>query len=209
MERAMRFYDCLTEIGDRYILDAEEYAPEQKTPYNGMWRRWTGIAAALALVVGLSFAVAHYFPRMGSAADVAAGAEAPSASAPAVAAPEAAPMEPAPVPATGEGSDKFADAAPAAPEQTMESSLKPGQEIHFENGEVDVILTQEQAAVCGMPEDLESEVEGKTPMWLEFTGEWYVPTEGPSAYALFVYSPDLGIISDGTHYFAVAVQFMP
>jgi len=203
MERAQRFYDCITEIGDRYIQDAEEYTPAQNKIRPIAWRRWTGMAAALVLVVGLSFAV-YYLPRMGGATSGAA-AEMPAMSAPAAAAPEAAPMEPAP---GGSLMDK-AEAAPAAPEQTQTVRLEPGQEIHFETGEVDVILTPEQAAVCGMPEDLAAEVEGKTPMWLEFTGEWYVPTEGPSAYALFAYSPDLGIISDGTDYYAVAVQYMP
>ena len=176
MERAQRFYDCITEIGDRYIQDAEEYTPTQNKSRPIAWRRWTGMAAALVLVVGLSFAV-YYLPRMGGATSGVA-AEMPAMSAPAAAAPEAAPMEPAP---GGSLMDKV-EAAPAAPEQ---------------------------AAVCGMPEDLAAEVEGKTPMWLEFTGEWYVPTEGPSAYALFAYSPDLGIISDGTDYYAVAVQYMP
>lgn len=81
MERAQRLFDCLTQVSDGYILEAEAFEPCKAKRLNKAWKQWGYLAAALALTVGVSTAV---FGSPKKASDSAA-AEAPAASAPAAA----------------------------------------------------------------------------------------------------------------------------
>lgn len=195
--RTHRLYDCITGIGDGYVLDAQEMQPMKRDSAVPGLRRWSSLAAAVVLVIGIGAAAVRYLPHMGAGGD----SLAPAASMPACSAPAAQAPACSEVPKESLTEDVHYSASTSA--------LVPGMEIRFESGEVDVILTPEQADGYGMPKDLFAQIEGKDPVWLEFDGEAFVPSEEPTSYALYAYAPDLGIISDGASCYAVAVRYLP
>lgn len=81
MERAQRLFDCITEIGDSYIQEAEQFRPEKRAVTID-WRRWGSWAAAVVLVLGLGRLAMENLPKMGASASNSTTA-APSASEPA------------------------------------------------------------------------------------------------------------------------------
>lgn len=88
MERAQRLYDCITEIGDSYLQEAERFQPQKKA-VTVDWRRWGSWAAAVVLVLGLGRLALGNLPKMG------ASASAPNAATPAASAPCASANTPA------------------------------------------------------------------------------------------------------------------
>ena len=91
MERAERLYDCITEIGDAYLQEAEQFQPGKEKILTIHWKRWSSAAAALVLAVGLGYLIVNNLPRMGARASApsCAPGTAPAASAPAASTPAA------------------------------------------------------------------------------------------------------------------------
>ena len=91
MERVQRLYDCITEVSDQYIQEAETFEVRQVKILNINWKQWSSMAAALVVVVGVGLAVSHLG---GGASDSSAPAMSePACSAPAASAPAAEDME--------------------------------------------------------------------------------------------------------------------
>lgn len=91
MERAERLYDCITQVSDQYIQEAETFGVRQGKILNIDWKRWSSMAAALVVVVGVGLAVS----QLGGSADTSAPAMSePACSAPAASAPAAEDVEP-------------------------------------------------------------------------------------------------------------------
>lgn len=88
MERAQRLYNCITDIGDAYLQEAEQFRPGREKILTLHWKRWSTAAAALVLAVGLGCLAISSLPRMG-ASETAAPSETTAASAPAASAPDA------------------------------------------------------------------------------------------------------------------------
>ena len=82
MERVQRLYDCITEVSDQFVQEAETHEIRQVKTLHINWKRWSSIAAALAVVVGVGLAVGQL--GGGGASDSSKPAmSAPAASAPA------------------------------------------------------------------------------------------------------------------------------
>ena len=52
MERAERLYDCITQVSDQYIQEAETFEIRQGKILNIDWKRLGSLAAALIVVAG-------------------------------------------------------------------------------------------------------------------------------------------------------------
>ena len=92
MERAERLYDCITQVSDQYIQEAETFEIPQGNMLSFNWKRWSSMAAALVVVVGVGLAVSQLG---GGASDTSAPAMSePACSAPAASAPAAEDVEP-------------------------------------------------------------------------------------------------------------------
>ena len=57
MERVQRLYDCITEVSDQYIQEAETFEIRQGKILNIDWKRWSSLAAALVVVVCVGLVV--------------------------------------------------------------------------------------------------------------------------------------------------------
>ena len=92
MERVQRLYDCITEVSDQYIQEAETFEIRQGKVLNIDWKRWSSLAAALIVVAGVGLVVRQ---MGGGSADTSAPAMSePACSAPAASAPAAEDVEP-------------------------------------------------------------------------------------------------------------------
>lgn len=189
MEGAHRLYDCITEISDDYLKEAEAFCPEEHRVTAIPWQRWAGLAAAAVLVVGLGRGL------------MSGGGSAPAASAPA-----------ASVPAE-EFAPQFSleDALSGSFEYTaddQEHSLS-GKEIIFTDGEIWGILAPEEAKKLDLPEDLSDAAAGEPIMWLREVDGTYIPSGEPTGIALYAYTADVRIVSDGGHHYAAVLKYAP
>ena len=92
MERAERLYDCITQVSDQYIQEAETFEIRQGKILNIDWKRLGSLAAALIVVAGAGLVVRQ---MGGGSADTSAPAMSePACSAPAASAPAAEDVEP-------------------------------------------------------------------------------------------------------------------
>ena len=86
MERSRRLYDCITEISDQYILEAECAQIRQVNFLNIPWKQIGSVAAAFAVMVGVGMAMRQM--SAGSADSSAPAMSAPACSAPTADSPE-------------------------------------------------------------------------------------------------------------------------
>lgn len=115
MERAERLYDCITEIGDAYLQEAEQFQPSKEKILTINWRRWSSAAAAFVLAVGLGYLAMRQLPRMGSNATGSPSCS--SGTTPAASAPAAS------VPAATETPSGSAENAPGSGEYSVEGTV--------------------------------------------------------------------------------------
>lgn len=193
MERTHRLYDCITEVGDHYLQEAEAFQPAESKVISLNWKRWASLAAALLLVVGIGRFVPDLF-RDGSSSEPAASA--PAASAPA--------MEQSPTQAESEVND--GEYSYSITDRDLSVIDK---EIIFTNGEVWAILSPEDAAPLDLPENLADAAVGEPVLWLDYKNGAFVPTSGPAEIALYAYTSDVNIITDGEHYYAAVLKEVP
>lgn len=191
MERAHKLYDCITEIGDDYLKEAEEFRPEKNKMTAIPWRRWAGLAAAGVLVVGVGRGL------MSGGGD----SSAPAASAPAASVPT---EEFAPQFSLNDVGNASFDYMTSDQELVFDE-----KEIHFTNGEIWVILSAEDAEKLELPEDLADAATGRPDMWLCCENEAYIPSEQPTGIALYPYTADVYIVSDGENYYAAVPKYAP
>lgn len=92
MERVQRLYDCITEVSDQYIQEAETFEIRQGKILNIDWKRWSSLVAALIVVAGAGLVVRQM--GAGSADSSAPAMSEPACSAPAASAPAAEDVEP-------------------------------------------------------------------------------------------------------------------
>ena len=83
MERVQRLYDCITEVSDQYIQEAETFEKRQGKTLDINWKQWGSLVAALVVVAGVGLAMTQL--GGGGSSD----ASAPAMSAPACSAPAA------------------------------------------------------------------------------------------------------------------------
>lgn len=183
MERAERLYNSLTEIREDYLLQAEEFRPERPRAAHS-WKRWTALAAAVLLVVGVGTV-------MRGGADSASSAER---------------FEPISgmTPFEPETENGFSN-------ETVMDQETPilDREIHFTNGEIWAVLAPEAAKTLDLPEDLSAAAAGKPDLWLTEENGVYFPTDAPTGVALYVYTEDVCIVHDGTEYYAAVMKRSP
>ncbi len=191
MKGSHRLYDCITEIGDNYLKEAETFCPEEHKGTGIPWRRWAGSAAAAVLVVGVGRGL------MSGGME----ASAPSASAPAASIPseEFAPQ----YSMTDVGNPTFDYMS------SDQELLFDEKEIHFTNGEIWAILAPEETEKLQIPENLADVAAGEADMWLREEDGAYIPSEQPTGIALYTYTEDVYIVSNGDYYYAAVRQHAP
>ena len=146
MERAERLYDCITQVSDQYIQEAETFEIRQGKILNIDWKRLGSLAAALIVVAGAGLVVRQ---MGGGSADTSAPAMSePACSAPAASAPAAEDVE-HPGLSGGQGFDYMtADGAVYSSLEQLVSAADVIAEgcvvdVH-ENVEIDIALQPDQ-----------------------------------------------------------------
>lgn len=192
MERAQRLYDCITEVSDQYIQEAECVEIRQGKILAYPWKRIGSLAAALVLVAGMSYAL----PRM-------MGGGGAASSAPAASAPET--MEPSVEEPAMEDIQDVEQSTGVGRADGGHESLQAGVVIRLSDEEHCVILSGEEAFQRGLPEDLEEAIAGEAFCQLTWQDGAFVPAGEESGIVLYPCAPDIYIVSDGKQYLAAAI----
>lgn len=162
MDRAQRLYDCITEIGDEYLYQAEQFRPVVRRVN---WQRWGSLAAALVLVIGIGSWVMNGMymgaSKSESAAEAPAAPSAPAPSAPAASAPAAsAPMVSEP------SGEEFADIFDYTSGSWLAHTLVLEDQEYILLADGDPRLAE-----YGLPEHVSADLAGEQVAWLEITEE--------------------------------------
>ena len=196
-ERSQRLYDCITEIGDRYLDEALE-EPEKKTAFPLKWKTWTALAASVLLAAGIGLMLPMMNLGMGGKS------EAPAASAPAASIPAA--LEPGLM--DQETAESVTDVSSVGGGSGTAVKLTAGQRVCYPDGRVGVLLSEEKALEQGV--ELDCDLPLEPPLcWLEYRDGMYRPAESPTEIALYVLSEGVDMVSDGENCFVISQVSVP
>lgn len=68
-KRAEKLYDSITDLDQRYLLEAEEFETKADKPVIVRWKAWAGLAAAIVLAVGVGIGMPGWDNKSESAPD--------------------------------------------------------------------------------------------------------------------------------------------